>query len=97
MPFAIHGYGQEKLRHITYSLRCAAVAAWPTKKRSRATPFVRFFSGTFLQLLETFGFLYRNCKNVVNFSRYAKFFVPKFSPECIKNHTYLPLDLINSI
>jgi hypothetical protein len=61
------------LRRITYSLRCAAVAAWPTKKRSRATPFVRFFYGTFLQLLECFAFLYRNCKNVVNFSRYAKF------------------------
>ncbi|MDR3047363.1 MAG: hypothetical protein LBU51_07100 [Bacteroidales bacterium] len=25
---------------ITYSLRCAAVAAWPPKKRSRPTAFV---------------------------------------------------------
>jgi hypothetical protein len=54
----------EKL-HITYAIRCAAVAAWPTKKRSRPAAFVRFFSGTFLRLLETFGFLYRNRKNVV--------------------------------
>jgi hypothetical protein len=29
------------------------------------TPFVRFFSATFLQLLETYGFLYRNRKNVI--------------------------------
>jgi hypothetical protein len=26
---------------------------------------VRFFSGTFLRLLETYGFLYRACKNVI--------------------------------
>ena len=29
------------------------------------TPFVRFFSATFLRLLETYGFLYRNRKNVI--------------------------------
>jgi hypothetical protein len=60
--------GAEKQR-LTYSLRCAAVAAWPTKKRSQATPFVRFFSGTFFMVLECFAFLYRTIKNVVNFSR----------------------------
>jgi hypothetical protein len=41
---------------------------------------VRFFSGTFLQLLECFAFLYRNCKNVVNFSRYATL-IPNISEE----------------
>jgi hypothetical protein len=34
------------------------------KNRSRATPFVLFFSATFLRLLEHFVFLYRNRKNV---------------------------------
>jgi hypothetical protein len=31
---------------------------------SRPTAFVGFFSATFLRLLETYGFLYRNRKNV---------------------------------
>ena len=34
-------------------------------------PFVLFFSTTFLRLLETYGFLYRNRKNVANLERYA--------------------------
>jgi hypothetical protein len=29
------------------------------------TALVRFFSATFLRLLETYGFLYRNRKNVI--------------------------------
>jgi hypothetical protein len=36
-----------------------------TKNRSRPAAFVGFFSATFLQLLETYGFLYRNRKNVI--------------------------------
>jgi hypothetical protein len=40
-------------------------AAWATKNRSRAMPFVQFFSATFLRLLECFAFLYRNRKNVI--------------------------------
>jgi hypothetical protein len=31
---------------------------------------VRFFSGTFLMALETYGFPYRAIKNVANLSRY---------------------------
>jgi hypothetical protein len=42
-----------------------AEAVRAPKNPSRATPFVGFFSATFLQLLETYGFLYRNCKNVI--------------------------------
>jgi hypothetical protein len=42
-----------------------AEAVRAPKNRSRATPFVRFFSATFLRLLETYGFLYRNRKNVI--------------------------------
>jgi hypothetical protein len=34
-----------------------------------ASAFVVFCSTTFLRLLETFGFLYRNRKNVVNLKR----------------------------
>jgi hypothetical protein len=51
--------------HITglYALR-RLTAAWHTKNRSRPLVFVRFFSGTFFCALETYGFLYRNCKNV---------------------------------
>jgi hypothetical protein len=52
-------------RRITPAIRCAAVAAWPTKKRSRPTAFVRFFSGTFLVALERFAVRYRATKNVV--------------------------------
>jgi hypothetical protein len=46
-------------------MRFAALwAARATKKPSRVTPFVGFFSATFLRLLERFAFLYRNRKNV---------------------------------
>jgi hypothetical protein len=67
---------QPKL-HITglYALR-RLKAARATKKRSRAAPFVRFFSATFLRLLETYGFLYRNRKNFAysrNVMRNGKF------------------------
>jgi hypothetical protein len=35
------------------------------KNRSRAAPFVRFFSAAFLRLPECFTFLYRSRKNVI--------------------------------
>jgi hypothetical protein len=35
------------------------------KPQSGLRPFVWFFSGTFLRLMETYGFLYRNRKNVI--------------------------------
>jgi hypothetical protein len=40
-------------------------AARATKNHSRPTAFVQFFSATFLRLLETYGFLYRNRKTVI--------------------------------
>jgi hypothetical protein len=46
-----------------YTLR--PFGAWAPKNPSRATPFVGFFSVTFLRLLECSAFLYRNRKNVV--------------------------------
>ena len=49
-------------------------AALATKKPSRTTPFVGFFSATFLRLLERFVFLYCNRKNVIyRQERYASF------------------------
>src|SRR5215469_13667560 len=45
-------------------MRFAAKAARVPQNASRATPFVGFYSTTFLRLLETYGFLYRNRKNV---------------------------------
>jgi hypothetical protein len=57
-----------------------------TKNRSQArrkcrTAFVRFFSATFLRLLETYGFLYRNRQIVVNsYTLYVIFFAPHLPP-----------------
>jgi hypothetical protein len=52
-------------RHLTGLYMLRPFGARATKNRSRATPFVRFFSATFLRLLERFAFLYRNRKNVI--------------------------------
>jgi hypothetical protein len=43
---------------------------------------MRFFSATFLRLLETYGFPYRNRKNVI-YSRNVirHFFAPNWSPQ----------------
>ena len=72
MPSAIHGYGQEKLRHITYSLRCARSSGLGFRKTPVGlTPFVVFYYSTFFAALERFAFLYRAAKNVVNLSRYT--------------------------
>jgi hypothetical protein len=57
--------------NIQFTLRRSSGLAYE-KLQSSLRSFVVFFSGTFLQLLECFAFLYRNCKNVVNFSRYAQ-------------------------
>ncbi|GHT52481.1 hypothetical protein FACS1894106_1290 [Spirochaetia bacterium] len=46
---------------IHYTLRRSSGLAYEKMQSA----FVRFFSGTFLRLLETCGFLYRNRKNVV--------------------------------
>ena len=47
-------------------MRRRLTAARATKNLSRAMPFVRFFSATFLQLRGIAAqFLYRNCKNVI--------------------------------
>jgi hypothetical protein len=56
-------YGQTAHNRSVYASPPSAARA--TKNRSRAAPFVRFFSATFLRLLETYGFLYRNRKNVI--------------------------------
>jgi hypothetical protein len=54
-------------------LRRLTAARLP-QNRSRASPFVRFCSSTFLRLLERSAFLYRNRKNVIyNRARYAKY------------------------
>jgi hypothetical protein len=42
-----------------------AEAVRAPKNPSRPAAFVGFFSATFLRLLETCGFLYRNRKNVI--------------------------------
>jgi hypothetical protein len=62
--------GKEKLR-LRPVYASPPLAARTTKNRSRPTAFVRFFSVTFLRLLECFAFLYRNRKNVI-YSRHVK-------------------------
>ena len=60
-------YTEKKSNHrITFGIRIGRRSALGFRKISVGlTPFVIFCSTTFLQLLETYGFLYRNCKNVV--------------------------------
>jgi hypothetical protein len=55
-----------------YTLRRLFSGSGFRKIPAGLTPFVGFYSTTFLQLLETYGFLNRNCKNVVYLERYAK-------------------------
>jgi hypothetical protein len=45
-------------------MRFAAIGGSGYEKPSRACALCEFFSATFLRLLETYGFLYRNRKNV---------------------------------
>jgi len=46
---------------------------WVPENRSRALPFVRFSSTTFLQPCKTYGFAYSGCKNIANLERYVPF------------------------
>jgi hypothetical protein len=58
-------------------MRFAALRRLGLRKTAAGlTPFVQFFSATFLRLLERFAFLYRNRKNVA-YSRNVMCNVPK--------------------
>jgi hypothetical protein len=51
------------------------------------TPFVRFFTATFLRLLETYGFFYRNSKNVIYSRDVIRHGAKIVGIYCIKNYT----------
>ena len=58
--------------HITNGIRSAACSAARGYVRLGRLRLPRLTSPTFLRLLETYGFLYRNRKNVVYLERYVK-------------------------
>jgi hypothetical protein len=43
------------------------------KRQSGYSPYVAFYSTTFLQPCKTFGFAYSGSKNVANLERYVKY------------------------
>ena len=58
-----------KLRELRLSTMAASFKEQQDKPDMSSLTFVVFFSATFLRLLETYGFLYRNRKNVVYLER----------------------------
>jgi hypothetical protein len=57
-------YGDTSHNRTVYAAPAVAGLA-SIKHQSALRAFVVFYSSTFLQALETYGFLYRACKNVV--------------------------------